>query len=189
MSNSTMFDQFPIIETDSLILRQPDQQDIEDIFEVLSHEDVARYVGIARFQSIVDAENELRWYRDLFEQKQGLRWAVTDRSTGKFLGSCGYKHYHAVHNKAEIGYDLNFSWWNKGIMSEALRPIIAYGFTHMHLNRIEADADTRNTASIHLLQKFGFQVEGIHRETEFENGLYIDLMKLALLRKEYEWNS
>lgn len=57
-----MFDQFPIIETDRLILRQPDQQDIEDIFEVLSHEDVARYVGIARFQSIADAENELRWY-------------------------------------------------------------------------------------------------------------------------------
>ncbi|MFS0557978.1 GNAT family N-acetyltransferase [Brevibacillus sp. 179-C9.3 HS] len=189
MSNQTAFDQFPIIETDRLILRQPDRNDLEDIYEVLSHEEVAKYVGVARFQSMAEAEMELRWYQDLFEQKQGLRWAVSDRSTGKFLGSCGYKNYHAVHNKAEVGYDLNFAWWNKGIMSEALAPIIAYGFSQMNLNRMEADADTRNTASIHLLQKFGFQIEGIHRETEYENGMYIDLVKLSLLRREYEKNS
>lgn len=189
MNTPFAFDQFPVIETERLILRQPDRQDLEDIFEVLSHEEVAKYVSVARFQTMVEAETELKWYRGLFEQKQGLRWAVAERSTGKFIGSCGYKHYSADHNKAEIGYDLNHSWWNKGIMSEALRPIIEYGFTHMQLNRMEADADTRNTASIHLLQKFGFQIEGIHRETEFENGMYIDLVKLALLRREYEINA
>lgn len=185
MENQVLFETFPILETDRLILRQPETIDLPLILDMLSNEEVARYIGFPTFQTMAEAENELGWYQALFREKQGIRWAITDRQSGKFIGSCGFKNYQAVHNKAEIGYDLMYSWWNKGIMTEAIRPIIEYGFTHMELNRIEAEADTRNTASIHLLQKVGFQVEGISRESEFENGMYIDLVKLGLLRREY----
>lgn len=101
------------------------------------------------------------------------------------IGTCGYLNYENEHNRIEIGYDLKPEYWGKGIMQEALSSIIHFAFTSMGINKIEAKVEPENISSIRLLEKLNFCQEGVLRQHEFENGKYIDLAILSILKSEY----
>jgi ribosomal-protein-alanine N-acetyltransferase len=63
--------------------------------------------------------------------------------------------------------------------------VLTFGFTQMQLNRVEAYVMTGNTASMRLLQKFGFQEEGLLRQYGYWQNAYHDLHLFALLKKEF----
>lgn len=180
-----VFSSFPQMETKKLILRQPIEEDINDILINLSNINVIKYTGLELFRSLEDAKGELDWYNNIYKNKTGIRWVIIDKISNKMIGSCGFKEYNSLDNKAEIGYELREDYWRKGIMTEALETIIKYGFINLKLNRISAEVDCENVASYNLLLKLGFIKEGILRESEFERGKYIDLYVLSLLKKEY----
>lgn len=77
-------------------------------------------------------------------------------------------------SKAEIGYDLAKASWGKGLMSEALIPIIEFGFTTMKLDFIEATVDPANVKSITLLKRFGFE-----RDREVKNKELTFILRLC----------
>ena len=91
------------------------------------------------------------------------------------------------HERAEIGYGLfGDEYKRQGLMSEAILPIIEYGFIEMKLNRIEAFIGPENIASIKLINKLNFVKEGQLREHYCENNRVEDSIVYSLLRKEYE---
>src|SRR5256885_9265819 len=55
--------------------------------------------------------------------------------------------------------DLARPYWGQGLMTEAVRAMIQFGFEHMGLNRIEAEVMPENIASIRFLSKLGFEEE------------------------------
>ena len=92
----------------------------------------------------------------------------------------------------EIGYDLHPAYWRQGIMTEALRAVIDYGFSEefcFWLNRIEALTYVEHEASAGLLRKLGFQEEGIRREYGYWKGESHDLRSFSLLRRDWEASS
>ncbi|RDI38508.1 GNAT family N-acetyltransferase [Falsibacillus pallidus] len=183
--NTFDFSQFPLLQSDRLILKRATESDIESILAILSEKDVVRYTGLEPYETLADAKTELDWYERLIQEKTGIRWAIFLKGEERMIGSCGYKNYAAAHARAEIGYELNKSFWGRGIMSEALQAVVHFGFTSMNLHRIEAEVDTRNAASSHLLRKFGFVDEGILRDCEKEGDNYISLLSMSLLSNEY----
>lgn len=56
----------------------------------------------------------------------------------------------------------------------------------MNLHRLEAEVIETNSASIKLIEKFGFKKEGVLREAKFQNGKFIDIYRYGLLRSEYK---
>jgi ribosomal-protein-alanine N-acetyltransferase len=70
-------------------------------------------------------------------------------------------------------------------MSEALEAALRYGFETMRLNKVEACADTRNVASIRLLQKLGFHQDGVLRENTYFHGRFTDDTVFSLLADEW----
>jgi [ribosomal protein S5]-alanine N-acetyltransferase len=97
--------------------------------------------------------------------------------------------YEKKHNRAEIGYILGKEYWDKRIMSEAIKAALEYGFSEMNLNRIQALIDPRNMASKRVAEKHGFQYDGTFRDYECEYGEYIDLNMYSLLQCEYKPSS
>lgn len=97
-----------------------------------------------------------------------MRWAIVLREQeNRVIGSCGYYNLNEANRSVEIGYDLHPAHWRQGIMTEALRAAINYGFSNKFpfwLNRIEALTYVEHEASAGLLRKLGFQEEGIRRE-------------------------
>lgn len=100
------------------------------------------------------------------------------------MGSCGYHNWAHRNFKAEIGYELSPLYWRQGVMTEVLTAIIAYGFEHMKLHRIEAFYDPANIASKKSLLKAGFKYEGLLRESFFEKGRFVDAEICSLLASD-----
>lgn len=180
------FTDFPKWKTERFIIRKAVENDCHDIFELYSDERVVKYMPFTTFTSIEDAINELNWYDKIFKEQTGLRWVIEEVESKKVIGTCGFLNYERAHNRIEIGYDLNPSYWGKGVMKEALNCIIHFAFVTMNINKIEAKVEPENKSSIKLLEKLNFSKEGVLRQHEFENGKYVDLAIFSKLKSEYE---
>jgi ribosomal-protein-alanine N-acetyltransferase len=76
------------------------------------------------------------------------------------IGTAGFNNY-AKRHRANLGYDLQTEFWNKGYMTEALKTVIDFGFKELGINRIEAEVMQGNATSERVLAKLGFINEGI----------------------------
>lgn len=175
---------FPVIETARLKLRKPLQKDVSALLEVTQDEAVMKYYGMAPYESKAEALGEINWFNKIFAQAEGIRWVITEKGAGSYIGDIGFHNHVTAHSRAEIGFKLAKAFWQKGIMTEALEPVLAYGFSIMQLNRIEAVVDPENAGCLGLLKKAGFVQEGILREYEHEEKGYVDLVMLSLLKKD-----
>ena len=102
------------------------------------------------------------------------------------IGSCCYWHFDWKSKCAAVGYEMHRCYWGKGIMTEALAPVLVYGFDGIRLNRVEACPLAENAASCGLLLKLGFKHEGNLRQRVFFRGRFVDQYYYSLLKSE--WN-
>ena len=86
---------------------------------------------------------------------------------------------------AELGYWLAEPFWNKGIITNAIAEMVAYGFAHWDINRIFARPFGVNTASQRVLEKAGFTLEARLEKTLFKNGTYYDELIYGVRKESY----
>ncbi|MBS1551451.1 MAG: GNAT family N-acetyltransferase [Bacteroidetes bacterium] len=172
--NKNVFSEFPILETDRLILKELSLNDAEDIFEIYSNEEVMKYFGKNTYKDLSEAELMIEMCIRAFKNKEGIRWGIVFKNSGELIGSAGIWRIIEKHLRGEIGYDLKITHWNKGIMTEALRAVTEFGFSKMNLHSLEANIDPDNAASRRLLGKIGFSKEGYFRESYFHEGKFMD---------------
>jgi len=99
---------------------------------------------------------------------------------GEAAGGIGLKRGSDVERvSAELGYWLGEEYWNRGIMSEAVKAISDYGFAHLKLTRIYALPMAHNAASFRVLEKAGFVREGILRRACIKDGKILDMAMYA----------
>lgn len=177
---------FPVLETERLILKEIRVQDAAAIFQIFSSEEMMRYYGQFPMESIEETNHLITKFNENFISDKGIRWAITLKEENRFMGTCGYHNWNRKHARAEIGYELSMESWGKGLMSEALKEMIAYGFESMNLNRIEALVYPENGASIRSLEKQGFKKEGLLEGYAFYRDVYQDLLMFSLLKKNVE---
>ena len=73
----------------------------------------------------------------------------------------------------------------KGFMTEAVKPIIDYGFNEMNLNRLEAVVGTDNIPSLKILGKCKFIKEGVIRQHFLRDNIFEDCFMMSKLYREY----
>lgn len=94
---------------------------------------------------------------------------------GEACGGIGIHPQQDVYCKnAELGYWLAEPYWGKGIITEAVKQIIAYGFKNFDLTRIYARPFSKNLASQKVLEKAGMKKEAVLKNAFFKNGEYLD---------------
>lgn len=176
--------EFPVLETERLLLREVKPEDATSVFHYLSDEEVMEYYGISPMTDVREAEEEIGWYRRIFDEGTGIRWGIALKGTSKVIGSCGFLQYEERHARSEVGAELAKEYWRSGIMTEALAAVVHYSFTKMALMRIQALIEPDNTASQKLFEKQGFMQEGLLRKYEKVNGEFDDLYMYSLLRDD-----
>lgn len=103
----------------------------------------------------------------------------------QFCGVIGMIPQQDVYRKsAEIGYWIGEPFWGKGIVTRALALATQYAFDTCHLERIFANIFQGNEASKKVLEKCGFQFEGISRKAVFKNNMLIDELRYGKLKGE-----
>lgn len=181
---STSFATFPVLETKRLVLRNVEPDDALPMFRVMADPLVARFFGSPPMLSVEEAAQRIAEMRNAFAELNGIRWAITSRADGAYLGSCGFWRIVKPHFRAEIGYELAPDWWGQGIMPEAVGAAVAFGFAQMGLHSIEAQIDPDNLGSRRVLEKLGFVQEGYLRESYYEahNSRFTDTAIFSLLK-------
>lgn len=166
----------------NFILRKWKTEDVADVARFADNEKIARYLRNAfpYPYTVQDAEQFVGNCVSNDETKKLFRAIEVDGaavgSIGIFLGSDVYK------KSAELGYWLAEDFWNKGIMSNAIRQICKEAFEKYNIVRIFAEPFAHNAASRKALEKAGFSLEGIMKNGVFKNDKVFDYCMYALLR-------
>lgn len=102
---------------------------------------------------------------------------------GEAVGSIGLVFQKDVHRyTAELGYWLGREFWGRGIMTSAVREFCDAAFESFGLVRIFAEPYEHNSASRRVLEKSGFQLEGILSKSAFKDGRHINCCMYAKTR-------
>lgn len=146
------------METERLILRKYKEDDLEDLYEYLSDEEVLAYEPYKPMSKEMVKEN-LNWRIETDEMI-----AVVEKMTVKMIGNVylGSRDFE----RKEIGYVFNKNYWGKGYAREACQVVIQCEFA-LGTHRIYAECDPNNTASWRLLERLGFA-----REAHFKQNVY-----------------
>ena len=169
------------LHTDRLILRAITPEVYHYIFR-LDDAEVMAFFGCSTSDELELERARLNKGLNTFN-KTFLYFQLIEKTTNKIIGWCGFHTWYTDHDRAELGYGLNQDRFKqKGFMSEAIPPILEYGFTEMKLHRIEAFTSPTNTPSIKLLNTNHFQPEGLMKEHYLKDGVYEDSAIYALLK-------
>ena len=180
-----VFITFPKLETERLILRQIQDDDVDALFTVFSNPEVTAFgdkLHHSREESQAFFQKLQAWYR----QRENVEWGITCKGDDTLIGTCGFYNFDEGFHRADIGYELRPDYWRQGLMSEALTTILTFAFTTMGLHRIDAVVHEGNERSQGILRKLGFVHEGTLRQRFFLQDHFLDEYYYGLLKDEWQ---
>jgi RimJ/RimL family protein N-acetyltransferase len=176
---------FPTLTTRRLVLREVVDADADDLLAFRGDPEVQRY-NLKPMKTRSEALSLVRTMQGWYASRYATQWGITLRGEDRVLGLCGLHDWSQTHRRASLGYDLARSHWGRGIATEAMHAVLRFGFERMNLNRVEAVTIVDNTRSIRLLERLGFALEGVRRESSLEDGgRFHGSAVYGLLRSEY----
>jgi len=178
------FTPFPNLETQHLQLRRLVNDDFNEILALRSDNEIMQYIPRPLAKTKEDALENIAIINSRIESNEGINWAITLKNDSKLIGIIGHYRLKPEHYRAEIGYMLLPEYHGKGIMTEAIKEVVNYGFEIMKLHSIEALIDPRNLASEKVLQKNGFVKEAHFIENEYYEGKFLDSVVYSILNKQ-----
>lgn len=184
--NLSALNPFPTLETERLALGPLAATHAEPLLEILGDPEVTRYHDLETLKQPMEALAFIAEMMARHHNSTGLRWAVTERTTGRLVGTVGLKHFSAEEHRCVLGYEFRQSIWGQGYGTEAVRSVVQFGHQQLALNRIEALVMPENRASLALLAKLGFTDEGCLRSLGFWKGQFHDLQILSLLAADLQ---
>lgn len=178
---------FPTLHTQRLVLREIVPADAPALLAVHGDAESMRWFGSDPLPDLAAAEALVETFAGWRRQPNpGTRWGIAWREDAdRLLGSCGLWSWNRAWRRCTTGYELHPSVRGQGLMDEALRAILAQGFGAMGLNRVEALVHPENAPSLRVLQRLGFQSEGLLREVCYWRGQYHGMFSMALLAREW----
>lgn len=176
-----IFINIPKIETERLIIRKLEYSDKTDIFSYACNPEVAKHVLWEAHQSEFETLEFLNLVYEGYNKNTSATWGIQIKDTNKIIGTVGFVSWDRGNNEAEIGYALSHEYWNKGIISEAVKEIINFGFTKMNLKKIIAECKPENIGSGKVLEKCGFKYDGIIKNKMLIKGKFEDMRMYSIL--------
>lgn len=178
------FTSFPTIETERLILREHTLNDLPQLFELRSNEQIMKNIDKKGFVDMSEAMEQLEKMKNGYETSTGISWGVTLKNgDNQLIAGCGLWRIVREHYRAEIGYAVLPAYWNQGIISEAIKAVCDFGFNRIGIHSIEANLNPENIRSARVLEKNGFVKEGYFKQNHFHEGKFIDTLTYGKVKE------
>jgi ribosomal-protein-alanine N-acetyltransferase len=175
------FNPFPNLETERLYLRRVVYEDVDEIFALRSDTEVMKYIPRPLVNNTEEALAHIAMIDEKIDSSEGINWAITLKGNPKLIGIIGHYKIKPENFRSEIGYMLLPEYHGRGIITEAIKETLNYGFKKMKLHSVEAIIDPENLASERVLQKCGFVKEAHLKENEYYDGRFIDTIIYSIL--------
>jgi RimJ/RimL family protein N-acetyltransferase len=172
-------------ETECLILRDFQNTDADDLFEIDSNPEVHKYLGNNPVKHIDQIREVINSVQMQYQQNGIGRWAVIEKSSGKFIGWSGLKFIQDEKNNHinfyDVGYRLHPDSWGKGYATESGRAALKFGFEVLGLTEVWGTCHEENIASKKSLEKCGLRFVD---QILYKNEIVCDRLKIT--REEWE---
>ncbi|MEC9343164.1 MAG: GNAT family N-acetyltransferase [Pseudomonadota bacterium] len=144
----------PVIGTARLLLRPPHRDDIEDIADLANNYQVARMLSsMPHPYFAADAQEFIEKVGRA--AAHGCVYAITEASSGRFMGVCGLHEDPSRHALPFIGYWLGEPYWGRGYASEAARALVDLFFKVTDRDQLLISCRVDNHASRRIIEKCG----------------------------------
>ncbi len=176
------FGPFPVITTERLVLRRITKDDVNELFEMRSDEEIMRYICKPKPKSPDDVLPLVDKIDGLIKSNEGIAWAMTIKGAPKLMGHISIHVIIKEHYRAEVGYMMQRAYYGRGLMDEALKAVLDYGFNELGLHSFEANVSPENTPSRKLLEKNNFKQEAHFKENFYWEGEFLDSIIYSLVK-------
>lgn len=168
-------------------LRSPEREDIPRFVAWLNDPEVRSGLSLYLPLSLVEEE---QWFEDMVKSpapERPMVIEIEDNGGWTAVGNCGFLPIDWRNRSGEVGIFIGEkSYWNKGFGTEVMRLLLKHGFDTLNLHRIGLRVYENNRGAIRSYEKAGFQNEGCLREAEYQEGKYLDIYLMSVLRSEWE---
>jgi [ribosomal protein S5]-alanine N-acetyltransferase len=148
-------------ETERLILRKPRVEYASLIFSAYGRDPaVTRFLTWRPHETLADADAGIKFLLSGWESGTEYSWTLFLRDSDQLVGCISARVENCGIN---LGYVLGRMYWGQGLMVEAVTRVTEWAFTEPSIHRVWALCDTENGASARVLEKAGFEREGILR--------------------------
>ena len=170
------------IETNRFILRFVNEKDESDIYEILSDKDSIKYLNMQLNATREDTRKIIQDYLIGLEKKEKYPFAIIDKNTNDFLGVFLIKLDLYDEDCFEFTVYIKKKYWNMGIYSEVLKPMIKFAFEEIKTGNLRGFIMEENIVSSYVLEKNNFKLEKIFVTQGIEGKIKSYLMK----KEEYK---
>ena len=178
----------PSLAADQIFLDPVTPSDAQDLFDLWTCPEVQELGG---FTPPVDTESvieALDYFKTLGDSGFFLKWVIRKKESNEFLGECELfpvKPQIRPWLEWEIGYSLKRTAWGQGIMTEAVQRMLQHAFEDLNAIRVKADVMLANEKSFQLLERVGFEAEGVQRSKRLISATFQDMALMAITRDQY----
>ena len=156
----------------SITIRAWQNTDLDRLVSLINNRNIIQYMSNQIPHPYTKEDGQL-FLSNVVNQSPTQAFAILLNS--EVVGSIGIFPQNDIYEKnVEIGYWLGEDYWGKGIMTEAIKQIVEYGFKTFDMARIFARPFSSNKASQCVLQKAGFIHEATIKNGVYKNGIYLD---------------
>ncbi len=168
-------------------LRQMEVADAEDLLalELRNREFFQGYTGLRNEDFYTLAGQKIRILKAISDSENDLAYSFVIEDNQTIIGLIALTGVlrHSLQS-AWVGYFLDKEMNGRGYMTEAVKKVVHIAFSELKLHRLEAGVMPHNIRSMRVLEKAGFEKEGIARKNVKINGKWEDHMTLSIINPE-----
>jgi len=163
-----------------ITLRDYIETDLDTLVSLADNENVSRYL-IDTFPYPYTKKDGEYWIEKGCKENGSITKVVLYEN--EFVGSVGITPQTGwKSHSAEIGYWIGEKFWRKGFAAEALNIMTNDAFGKYEFKKLSAGVLEPNIASMKMLEKCGYEIEGVLRNDVLKNGQYYDIHHYAKYR-------
>jgi [ribosomal protein S5]-alanine N-acetyltransferase len=171
------------LKQNDIVLRGFRKTDSVRLAELANNEKISQNLrdGFPHPYSLKDAEY---FIENCLNQHPSTFFAI--EFNGEYVGNISLLIGKDVYRRsAEIGYCIGEPYWNKGIATNAVNMICEHRFKNLGIVRIHTGIFKYNTASMRVLEKCGFEKEGVFKKSIFKKGKLWNEVRYSKINPDY----
>ncbi|TDI72695.1 MAG: N-acetyltransferase [Betaproteobacteria bacterium] len=178
------------LETTRLVLRDFNPEDSNDLFELYRLPETSEFESWGPHKNLERSMELNEYWIKCQNETPRTDYTIAISLNGKFIGLCGLELGFGTESDDRrvgfLGYRIHPEYWNQGLATEASLRILQFGFHELELHRISTGCSAQNLASVKVIKKLGFRLEGTSIKSVPIGERWTDYNLYGMLRHEYQ---
>jgi RimJ/RimL family protein N-acetyltransferase len=169
------------LEDGEVTLRPVEKDDADFLRDLVINPDVRSTIG--RSPRPVNLQEQNNWIEDISENTDEAHFLIEHE--GEKAGTVSINGLESDYRRGEFGVSVHPDYQGKGVGTKAVQLILRYAFQAQNMHKVRGGYLENNPASERIMEKAGFQEEGVERDYRYIDGEWKNVHWMSILEDEY----